>query len=186
MIVVVTGTPGAGKTTVLREAASECPEWRIVNWGDVMLRIAKQRGLAKDRDAMRKLPTETQHEVQLAAAEEISRMAGKIILDTHCSIATPRGYLPGLPFDALKRLKISAFVLVEAPVADLLRRRSEDKTRLRDAEAAEAIEQHQGINRAFACAYASFSNAPARILENRDGGLDEAVKELVALLGSFG
>ena len=46
-------------------------------------------------------------------------MHGKVILDTHCSVATPSGYYPGLPFEFLKLWKVEALMYVTADVEEL-------------------------------------------------------------------
>jgi Archaeal adenylate kinase len=62
-IVVVAGIPGSGSTTVLQHSLKET-DYVHVNYGDVMMEIAQEMNLVEDRDAMRKLPPETQKQVQ--------------------------------------------------------------------------------------------------------------------------
>src|SRR3989344_5482322 len=94
-IIIVTGTPGAGKTTVLAETLENFKgKVTLVNYGDFMFEIAKQRGI-KNRDDMRKQPLAVQREIQTKAAEQItSRSSGLTIVDTHSTILTPHGYIP--------------------------------------------------------------------------------------------
>ena len=58
-VVVVTGIPGVGKTTVMQKAA-EGMDIQFVTFGTVMVEIAQELGLVKDRDDMRKLTLDQQ------------------------------------------------------------------------------------------------------------------------------
>ena len=179
-MIIVMGLPGAGKSTVL--AAASKTDYKIVNYGDLMFEIAVKEAGIKGRDEIRKLPTATQKKVQAAVGDALAKMHGKVILDTHCSISTPKGYLPGLPHSLLSKLKVDFLVLVTAPVDEIMQRRSSDRTRVRDAESSESLSEHDSMNRAFLAAYACLSAAPAMIISNRNGKLEEAQAKLLSLL----
>ena len=101
-VIVVTGIPGVGKTTVMKKAA-EGMDIKFVTFGTVMVEIAEETGLVKDRDDMRKLTLEQQKNLQINSAEKIANM-GNVILDTHCTVKTPKGYMPGLPEWVIKKI----------------------------------------------------------------------------------
>lgn len=176
------GAPGAGKSTVLAKAAGQAPGWRVINWGDRALELAKAKGLANGRDEIRKLPMAAQARLQEEVADSLAKEKGRWILDTHCSINTPEGYFPALPFGLLGKLKVDAFAYVDAPVEDIMRRRAADKTRARDAQGKVELEEHISVNRALLGAYSAFTGAPIVMAQNPDGGLDGAVARLRALL----
>ena len=154
-VIVVTGIPGVGKTTVMKNAA-EGRDIEFVTFGTVMSEIAIETGLVQNRDEMRKLTLEQQKDLQIKSAEKIASM-GNVILDTHCTIKTPKGYLPGLPEWVIKKLKPTTIVVVEADPEEIYNRRAGDKTRNRDPDTKEQIDEHQMINRAAAMAYATLS-----------------------------
>jgi len=181
-MIVVMGLPGAGKTTVLQGAVAGFREWKVLNYGDLMFEIAKGRGLAGHRDDMRKLPSKEQQEVQKEASEKLEKLEGKVILDTHCSIHTATGYMPGLPFEQLGRLHVDYLVFVSAPAKDILGRRQRDATRKRDMVTIGEIEQDIAVNTAYLCAYSAFSGAMASIIVNADGKLDDAVGKLKEII----
>lgn len=185
-VVVVAGIPGAGSTTVLKHALKQL-DYIHVNYGDVMLRVAQDRDLTDDRDSIRKLPPDTQKEIQKAAAKSIREMAQKnnIVVDTHCTIKTSAGFLPGLPKWVLDELKPDTFILIEADDDEILFRRIEDKTRIRDTERIKDIRLHQQLNRAIAMAYAALVGATVKIIENHDGKIDDAVEEMINTLVSL-
>jgi len=174
-VIVVTGIPGVGKTTVMQHAA-EGLNIQFVTFGTVMIEIAQKLGLVKDRDEMRKLTLEQQKELQIKSAEKIAKMKN-VILDTHCTIKTPKGYMPGLPEWVLKKLQPTAIVVVEADPQEIYNRRAKDITRNRDPDTVEQIAEHQMINRAAAMAYATLTGATVKIVFNHDDRLDEAVKQ---------
>jgi len=185
MLVVIAGIPGAGKTTVVTKALEQVDrKYKLVTYGTVMYEIASTEGHVKDRDEMRKLPQDTQKDIQKRAAEKIHEMAEEsdVILDTHCTIKTPKGFIPGLPKKILKELKPDRFVLVETDPNEIITRREGDKSRVRDAETAEDLQMHQDINRMTAAAYCVQSAAVLAFVENRQGKLDAAAEALAKIL----
>jgi len=174
-VIVVTGIPGVGKTTVMKKA-SEGLNIEFVTFGTVMIDIAKELGLVKDRDEMRKLTLDQQKELQIKSAEKIASM-GTVILDTHCTVKTPKGYMPGLPEWVLKKLMPTSIVVVEADPQEIFNRRASDLTRSRDPDSVEQIAEHQFVNRSAAMAYAALTGATVKIVFNHDNKIDEAVKQ---------
>jgi len=180
MRVIVTGVPGVGKSTLM-EAAAKAKNLKIVNFGTAMFETAKERGMVKDRDSMRKLPLDKQREIQIGAAEKIFSL-GDTIVDTHATVKTQAGFLPGLPAWVLEKLRPDIIFLVEAPSADIHKRRSGDPTRQRDAESAAEIDTHQQMNRAAGMAYAALTGATVKIVVNADGKVKEGVDMMMAAL----
>ena len=179
-MIIVMGLPGAGKSTVLAVAKEK--GWTVVNYGDMMMEIAKSHGIA-DRDSLRKLPATKQKGIQKEVGEKLAHeKRANVILDTHCSINTPGGYLPGLPFDFLSKWQVERLVLVTAPIKDILGRRSKDKTRVRDDQSHESLVEHEDINRAYLAAYSVLTGAPAAIIVNADGQLEQTREKFAALL----
>lgn len=188
MLAILTGIPGSGKTTVARKALEiledEGISYELVTYGDIMFDIARSKGLVKDRDQMRKLEPKKQKEIQKGAAKRISDMGieRNILVDTHCTISTPKGYLPGLPQWVLDKLKPEVFIIIEAKVEDIVMRRQGDKGRERDEELTEEIKLHQELNRGIAMAYSIFSGCTVRIIENTQGNVERAAKEMAQIL----
>lgn len=182
-VVVIAGIPGSGSTTVLNKAL-ESIDYKNVNYGDVMIKIAQEEGVVEDRDELRKLPSDMQKEIQKKAAKSIREMAevSNIIVDTHCTIKTPAGFLPGLPKWVLKELQPDIFILVEADNDEILMRRLSDKTRTRDMEKLSDIGLHQEMNRAAAMSYAVLTGATVKIIQNHDNRLEEPVEDMVNAL----
>ena len=182
-IVVLAGIPGTGSTTVLNKVLEEV-DYVNINYGNVMFDIAHERGLVDSRDEMRKLNPEIQKDVQKKAAERIHEMAqdDDVIIDTHCTIKSPKGFLPGLPKWVLEELQPTQFILIEPKPSEIIYRRMNDDTRERDAEHADAIDLHQRMSRATAMSYAVLTGCTVATVQNNDDGLDKAVSEIVDIL----
>jgi len=179
-LVVITGIPGSGTTTVLNKALDNV-DFLHINFGDMMIEIARDKAIANDRDDLRKLSPDIQKTIQKEAAKKIKQKSESenVIVDTHCTISTPVGFLPGLPNWILEELTPDLFVIVEADPDEIMVRRLSDETRIRDADRVKDIQLHQEINRSTAMAYATLTGATVKILENHDSdSFDEIVSSL--------
>ena len=187
-VVIVTGIPGVGKTTVINTAVEQVKERSgedvlILNIGTEMFEVAVKAGHVKDRDELRKLPTAVQREVQRKAGEAIAEKAkGKTIVDTHTLIQTKNGFLIGLPEWVVTAINPKTVVLVEADSEKIASRRSGDETRTRDAQAVTEIQIHQEMCRAAGMAVGTITGATVRIIRNREGLVEEAASELADTL----
>lgn len=189
---IVTGIPGTGKTTVCREAQRIAEErgirLRVVNFGDVMMRLQEEAGGGvEDRDKLRKSSLDFQKKLQAEAARRIAGMIGEteghFIVDTHMSIKTRSGYLAGLPSHVLQILKPDLLILVEADPGEILRRRLGDATRERDVEEQErGVAEELRFSRLMAAACAVLAGAAVKIVENPPGEPEKAAEEIVKLL----
>ena len=184
--VIITGVPGVGKTTVIEESmkrlAGENIPYRAINFGSCMFETAKAEGFAEDRDQMRNLDRDVQKNLQKLAARRIGAMEGNVIIDTHASVKTPAGYLPGLPAWVLTEIHPDTVVLVETDEDQILMRRMGDESRRRDAEGCRSIAEHQAFNRAFAASYAMMTGCTVHIVRNENFLLDHAIDALVSVL----
>ena len=188
-IVVVTGVPGSGKSTVIKrvldELKSKGVDYNFLNYGDVMLGLMSEKESVSHRDDLRKVPIGRYREIQREAAKQIARAAEKrpVLLDTHCLIKKPEGYYPGLPRWVLEELNPDLIIIVEAKPEEIAGRRTRGVGRLRDKDLTSDIEEHQQLNRAAASAYAAISGVPVKIIQNSDKGLRRAVEEVVSVMG---
>ncbi|MFY9749786.1 MAG: adenylate kinase [Methanoregula sp.] len=184
--VIITGVPGVGKTTVVNEALaklkSEGVEYQPINFGSFMFEVAKTEGLVQDRDQMRSLDRADQKRLQQRAAQAIARIPGNVLIDTHASVKTPKGYLAGLPEWVLREIMPDVIILVETDNDQILMRRMTDETRTRDKEGTRAIAEHQQFNRSIAAAYAMMTGCTIRIITNADHLLDLAATDMADVL----
>jgi adenylate kinase len=188
--IIITGIPGTGKTTfcnAVEKLAKQAGEKvDVINYGTVMVKILQKYKKMK-RDAMRKADIPFQRKLQRetaeAVSEKIAQLEGTTIVDTHMSIKTPEGYLPGLPHYILKILKPEMFVLVEAQPREVSSRRMRDATRKRDEATKEAIKEELLFSRLMAGACAVLTGVPMKTVINAEGKQEEAAKDVLKALG---
>jgi adenylate kinase len=184
--VVITGVPGVGKTTVINGSMEALKELGVsytsINFGTCMFEVACDQNLVSDRDEMRKLDQDVQRNLQKTAAQVIAKITDNVIIDTHCTVSTPSGYLPGLPSWVLEELKPDIVVLVESNEDQILKRRLSDTTRTRDVEGYQSIKDHQNYNRYMAAAYSMLTGCTVKSIKNQDFLLENAINEMVTLL----
>ena len=182
-IIIVTGIPGSGKTTILQEVAKNFPKLEIINYGDAMLEEASFNGI--ERDTLRKLAFEKQQEIGLRAAEKIALQSkGVTIIDTHAFIKTPLGYVPGVPYNILQILQPKALVMIECEASLIHERRKHDMTRSRDVDSIEEIEYHQSLNRSFMTACSALTQALLLPLHNKALPKD-SIQPFIQLIKTF-
>jgi adenylate kinase len=189
--IIVTGIPGTGKTTVCnfveKLARKAGKEISTITYGTIMMEILQKQGKSMERDAMRKDNVETQRRLQREVAEAISKKTeqarGITIVDTHMSIRTPEGYLPGLPYHVLQLLKPEMLVLVEAQAKEISSRRMKDATRRRDEATEEFVKEEILFSRLMAGACAVLIGVPVKIVVNAEGKQEDAAREVLRALG---
>jgi adenylate kinase len=184
--VIITGVPGVGKTTVVNEALKkikeEGVEYKSINFGTFMFEVAMNDKIVQDRDQMRTLDRAVQKRLQQRAAQAIGQVPGNVLIDTHASVKTPKGYFAGLPEWVLREIMPDSIILVETDEDQILMRRLTDETRSRDKEGARSIAEHQQFNRSIAAAYAMLTGCTVKIVTNADFLLERAAEDMAAVL----
>lgn len=189
-VIVVTGIPGTGKTTVCNEALKLAGQTgkkiQVVNYGSIMVQLSHKRGKSLHRDELRRTGLTFQRGLQAEAAKIISKKTGEVegdfIVDTHMSIKTANGYLTGLPFHVLQLLNPDVFILVEAEPREVLSRRFRDKSRKRDKALEDEIMEEILFSRLMAAACAVLTGASVKIVKNPAGKQAEAAEKVLKLL----
>jgi len=189
-VIVVTGIPGTGKTTVCNEAQKLAEQVgkkiEVINYGTIMVELSRKSGKSLHRDELRKSGLTLQRDLQAEAAKTISKktagIEGDIIVDTHMSIKTVDGYWAGLPFHVLQLLNPDMFILVEAEPHEVLSRRLKDTSRRRDASLEGEIVEEIHFSRLMAAACAVLTGASVKIIKNPAGKQVKAAEEVLKLL----
>ncbi len=196
-VVIVTGVPGVGKTTVLEKLSGIAEERgmkiKIVNFGSYMLRYAIREGIVSDRDEMRHLPLRKQLELQRLAArsiiEEASSELGEndyLIIDTHALVKTAAGYWPGLPRHVIDELKPDMIAVIEADPEAIAARQERDKTRKRsDIGGVEGVRRLMEYARAASFASATYYASTVAIIENPEGHPEVAAEKLFTYMNKL-
>lgn len=184
--VIITGVPGVGKTTVVNEALKKLKEqgieYQSINFGTFMFEVARAENIVQDRDQMRTLDRAVQKTLQQRAGQAIAKLSGNVLIDTHASVKTPKGYLAGLPEWVLREIMPDIIVLVETDDDQILMRRLTDETRARDKEGSRSIAEHQQFNRSIAAAYAMMTGCTIRMITNADFLLERSSADLAEVL----
>jgi len=189
--IIVTGIPGTGKTTVCnlveRFAKKAGVEVNVINYGTVMIETLRKHEKEMSRNSMRKTNIDFQHKLQEEVAkvilEKVKRLSGINIVDTHMSVKTNEGYLPGLSYHVLQLLKPDMFILIEAGVEEISSRRTTDTNRKRDESVEEAVKEELLFSRLMGGACAVLTGAPIKIVINAEGKQEETAKEILKALG---
>ncbi len=183
VVYVVLGIPGAGKSYVLSKAIENMKgKFKVLTFGTLLFDIAMEEGLVDDRDKLRYLPKDKTDELRIKVAQRIVSEEGNVILDTHASMKTSKGYAPGLPAEVLNIIKPHSIIIVEGKPEDIAERRTKDQangTRDRsDFGGKEMVEEWQMINRAFAASYCATVGSNLAIVLNEQGKADEAAQKM--------
>lgn len=177
-IVFICGSPGAGKTSMINGISSN-PNYKIVNVGTLMTELAIKKAYVKTRDEIRFLDKARLNEMQIYVFDEISKMDGNIILDTHATVEQNGRYLPGISLEYASHLKnLVAFVYIDALTQDIAGRRKGDKTRRRENERVELIDVQREINLSILSACSAHFNLPLYVVFNEQGKVEASINHL--------
>ncbi|RBY80376.1 hypothetical protein DQ239_04830 [Blastococcus sp. TF02-09] len=170
-IVLVTGMPGSGKSTVSAELAARDPEVLVVEVGRRMAELATDMGIISGYAALPMLPAPIRAQLQAAAVESFaSASASRILVVAHLQVKGPEGLVPGFPAGILESLDPSAIVLIEA------------EGRLGSTGLVPGLST--ATYRELAIATAKRLRVPLLVLEN-SGGLAECADRMQALLNNL-
>jgi adenylate kinase len=175
--VIVVGIPGAGKSTIIDSVTKDSKD-TFVNIGNMMLDIGVKKGYFTDRDKIRYQSNDERKELIRDVFDEISKMEGNIIIDTHASMGAHGRYMPGLPCDVVAGIKDSlrALICIDAPTDKIILRRERDTTRHREVEGPESIDMQRMINISALSAISEEYNVPLFVLFNEEDKQDESIK----------
>jgi len=191
-VIVVTGIPGTGKTTICNElrrlAEQSGKRVVIINYGTVMVELSREQGKLIHRDDVRRAKLPFQRNLQLEAAERISKIVADktgdgFVIDTHMVVKTVDGYWAGLPLEVLRRLNPDLLVLVEAEPDDVFARRFRNPARKRDKALRDEVMEELAFSRNMAAACSVLTGAAVKIVKNPGGKQVEAAEEILKLLG---
>jgi adenylate kinase len=190
MIVIVVGVPGVGKTSVINEAKKYLKyEFKVVNTGDIMFELAKEKYNINNRDEIRKkLTFEQQKEIQKKAIKRIKEMEKEndIILDTHLVIESYEGYIPGMLKEYAEILRPDGIVvIISDPDKIFVRRLKDIQIRGRDIENLKRIEIQQNLTIYFTTIFMFEYNTIVEVINNEEGLLEESAKKFAEFLNKL-
>jgi adenylate kinase len=159
-MVVVTGVPGVGKTTLCRRVSKEL-NYNYVNYGDLMLEISRSRDLASTDLQMFSLDLEIQHEIWKSAALKIKDMKG-VIVDLHGVDQSEIGYIISLPLEIIKP---DIILIVESSKDKIFRQRNKDAKK-RIIDTIESLTEHMDVLRNTMASCSVILGCNFAVLEN--------------------
>lgn len=173
-IVIVSGVPGAGKSSIVK--GSNLKGYKVVNVGDVVFQISAAKGLVENRDQTLALPKAIWFKIQKEAFTKISKMSGKIVLDTHLTVEQHGRFNPGFPEQVLRLLggKIVGIVYIYADTEAIRRRRERDKSRKRYKETKLRLDTQKSVDISLLSYYSAHLNIPLYLIDNEEGKLNKA------------
>jgi adenylate kinase len=175
----MTGTPGAGKSTILALYNKKSKEVSITNLGTMMLKAAEEEHKnVKDRDRLRYMSDEDIIEVREKALSKIMSGSKNTIIDTHSSVKQGRRYVPGFSMKELGKMDIDAIIYIDASSDDIIKRRMSDSSRKREIEGPLEIDEQRSINLAIISTIALHLDIPIYILYNREGMAKEVAEQV--------
>ncbi|MEM3883423.1 MAG: AAA family ATPase [Methanothrix sp.] len=173
IIILVLGSPGAGKTTLINSVNAEIQNFEVVNIGTLMAEEVKSQNIPRDR--LRYLPTGKIRELRKAAFFRIAKMSGTVIVDTHATVEKGNKFIFGLPINDLQYMgNIRGIIYVDASPEELIKRRSADTVRKRENDDEEILNLQRHLNLAVVTLYGSTYDIPVYILHNKEGKLEAA------------
>jgi len=190
MIVIVVGVPGVGKTSVINEAKKYLKyEFKVINTGDLMFELAKEKYNINNRDEIRKkLTFEQQKEIQKEAINRIKEMEKEsdIILDTHLVIESYEGYIPGMLKEYAEILRPDGIaVIISDPDKIFVRRLKDIQIRGRDIENLKRIEIQQNLTIYFTTIFMFEYGTIVEVINNEEGLLEESAKKFAEFLNKL-
>lgn len=174
-IAAVVGVPGVGKTS-LCESVSETIRCNHINYGDLMLEIARSKRLASSDHEMFALDLDVQYCIWEDAALEIKNM-GNVLVDLHGIDQSQIGYILSLPIEILSP---DIIVIIESSEENILKRRHVDKSKKRVIEEIKSIREHMEMLRGSMLACSVLVGCTVAILKNN--AFDECLEKMVRLL----
>ncbi|MDE1824725.1 MAG: AAA family ATPase, partial [Candidatus Micrarchaeota archaeon] len=144
-LIIFTGTPGSGKSTVLSHLQAKGV--KVVNMGTEMQAVLAEKGQTLDRDKLRLLSNEDTLKARMKVIKRIIDSKTDSIIETHASIKQGSRYIPGFSMDELKSIRVTGIIYIDAKSEDILKRRTGDTSRYRaDLGVTEAeIDEHRTV-----------------------------------------
>ncbi len=175
--VAVTGVPGIGKTSLCTTVSRDLG-YEYINYGDLMLSIARSQGLAFSDSEMFSLDMDVQHEIWKDAAFKIKGKE-RVLIDLHGVDQSQWGYIISLPVGIIKP---DIIILIESSKENiLLRRKKDSKKRLIDT--IKSLKEHMEVLKTTMASYSAMFGSNFMILQNDD--FEVCVESMKKVLGNI-
>ena len=179
-LIIISGISGVGKSTLLNKALPLLGDKiKLVNHGDVILRLIRNKYPNIDRDELYKFFHKKEYkEAQRESAKEIAKLKenNNILLDTHLVLYVNNVFISGIDREMLAILKPDGIIVITAPITEIFERRVLDKKRHRPFVSPEQLKRWEQLVNSFTTIMA-YEGIPVFFVENIH--LDKAISDLV-------
>ncbi|MDP2837338.1 MAG: AAA family ATPase [Methanobacteriaceae archaeon] len=174
-MVAVVGVPGVGKTSLCKSAVKSLG-CNYINYGDLMLEIARDKNLAKTDKEMFTLDMELQYNIWKETAHKINETK-HVLVDLHGLDQSPEGYLFSLPLEIICP---STIIIIEASPENILFRRRNDFLKDRINDDFRSLTEHMKMLRISMSISSVILGNTVYLLQNDE--INKSKKELINLL----
>jgi adenylate kinase len=171
-LVIIMGHNGSGKSTLVATLQSS-KKYKVVNLGEVMHELAREKKLVKQPDQIKDLAENVQEDLRNEAVKYVSRMPGNVVLDTHSTVEQHGRFLPGLHHYVTDQLRhVSGFLYIDADPGTILKRTNKDR------KEEWSISMQKNINLAILSYHAAQLGVPLYVVSNDEGELWQAQEQV--------
>ncbi|MBU4535046.1 MAG: AAA family ATPase [Euryarchaeota archaeon] len=174
-IAAIVGVPGVGKTSLCHVVAREigCEH---LNYGDLMLEIAREKNIAHSKTEMFAQDMTVQYHIWKAAANEITQHQ-QVLVDLHGLDQSPEGYIISMPLEIISP---DLIVILDSSPEKIFHRRQKDRSKERIKDDFKSLVSHQKMLKISMTICSVFSGSLVYHLENND--FDSSKRNLIDLL----
>jgi adenylate kinase len=176
-MILVTGIPGVGKSSLSVECANNSAHMKAFEVGQLMFELGAREGLLRSKEELGTLDIEVRRDLQNRVVRQIVDQDSQGLLVAHLVVSTPDGYVPGFPDQAMESLQIDAVAHIVASTSDIERRRP---------SVSYSLPRYLSLAKAASERLSETKGCPLWEIENNDGLLHEAADELARLLRTLG
>jgi adenylate kinase len=191
-VVLLTGVPAVGKTTLARYALERVTRLHVITFGEMIFEARRREEPGITYQEMRAFPTkqaagrtiETATELLIERAGEL-RQTSNVLIDSHAVAKDEYGFRITPDSEAvLKRLMLDAVIVLHAQ-PDTVLARMQSAPAGRRAVTPRQLATHEALQDAVAVAYAVASGCPVYVLEVCSE-LDESFRSLLRVFAAIG
>ena len=182
--IMLTGVPAVGKTTIATHPLLDDVIERVT-FGKIMEELGLRKKIIKAPGDLPALGLSDRSRLQKLAVEVVLKKSevASVLIDGHLTVESTAGLVPGLPYECVSSLKLTAIVVLTAMPQEILKRRENDPPKYVSYRNDEArVKFHQETLLAGAWTYAMLSGAAFDAVQNPHDRQPETASMLKDLL----
>jgi adenylate kinase len=190
-VLLVTGLPASGKTTLVQLLEKKVHPIRHVNFGRLILEVRQHTDPTATHDQLRASPTTTASVDYIQQARELllqvvrnERDATNIVIDSHAVSADDYGFrVTPDSHSFLQELRLDAILILQVDYQELYSRLNKDKSGRRQVSLSR-LQSYQSLQDSVAIAYSVVTGCPVFAIDANDtpsAVLDKTLKVFDAI-----